>query len=218
MTGTTRAYGPAAFRTEFGATPEQIVKLETYADLLRKWQKAVNLVAPESLDAIWHRHFADSAQLVPLIRPDSACLDFGAGAGFPGMVVAILAARCGVHVYLVESNARKCAFLREISRQTGTSVEIHNARVEEIAAGGTVTDIDVVMARGVAPLARLLKWSEPFFRAGAIGLFPKGRKADEEIADARKAWTFELRAHPSATEPGGKVLEIRALERLEGRT
>lgn len=219
MTGAARAYGPEAFRAEFGATPEQIAKLETYAGLMRKWQKAVNLVAPESLDAIWHRHFADSAQLVPLIPPDSACLDFGAGAGFPGMVVAILAAGSGVQVHLVESNARKCAFLREVARQTGTPVEIHNARVEEIAAGGTVTHVDVVMARGVAPLARLLKWSEPFFRgSGAIGLFPKGRRADEEIADARKAWTFELRAHPSATEPGGKVLEIRALERLEGRT
>lgn len=212
------AYGRESFRSEFGVTSEQIAKLETYAMLLRKWQKAVNLVARDSLDAIWQRHFADSAQLVPLIQGGSRCLDFGAGAGFPGLIVAILTADTGTKVHLVESNARKCAFLREVGRQTGTPVEIHNARVEEIAARGTVTDVDVVMARAVAPLARLLEWSQPFFRSGTVGLFLKGRRADQEIAEARKAWTFELRAHPSATEPDGTVLEIRALERLEGRT
>jgi len=213
-----RAYGPEDFQADFGATPDQITRLETYADLLRKWQKAVNLVAPHSLNAIWHRHFADSAQLVRLIPPHSTCLDFGAGAGFPGMVVAILSAETSTHVHLVESNTRKCAFLREVARATGTSVEIHNARVEEIAARGTVAGIDVVMARAVAPLTALLDWSAPFFRGETVGLFLKGRRYDEEIAKARGTWTFECNAHPSVTEPEGAVLEIRALERLEGRT
>jgi 16S rRNA (guanine527-N7)-methyltransferase len=211
-------YGPTSFQASFAATPAQIAKLETYAALLRKWQKAVNLVARDSLDAIWHRHFADSAQLLQLISPGSSCLDFGTGAGFPGMVIAILSVETGARVHLVESNARKCAFLREVARQTGTSVEIHNARVEEIATKGTVNGVDVVMARGVAPLAKLLEWSQPFFRGDTIGLFLKGRRVDGEIDEARKAWTFALRAHPSVTEPDGKVLEIRALERLEGRT
>lgn len=211
-------YGPDRFRAEFRATPEQIGKLETYAALLGKWQKAVNLVARDSLADIWQRHFADSAQLLPVIPPVSSCLDFGTGAGFPGMVIAILSDDAGVRVHLIESNARKCAFLREVARQTGTSVEIHNARVEEIAGKGTVNGVDVVMARGVASLARLLDLSEPFFRSDTIGLFLKGRRVDEEVAQARKAWTFELHAHPSVTEPEGTVLEIRALERLEGRT
>ncbi len=213
-----QTYGPETFKAEFGATSEQIASLEVYAALLRKWQQAMNLVARDSLQTLWRRHFADSAQLLPFIPPGSACLDFGAGAGFPGLVVAILAADAGTHVHLVESNARKCAFLREVARQTGTPVEIHNARVEDITDRGTVAHIDVVMARGVAPLTKLLEWSHPFFRSGTLGLFLKGRRANEEIALAREAWTFEARTHPSATEPDGKVLEIRALERLEGKT
>jgi len=216
--GVATLYGPERFQADFGVTPDEIRKLEIYEALLRKWQKAVNLVARDSLEAIWHRHFADSAQLLSFIPPGSKCLDFGSGAGFPGMVIALLRAPRGTRMHLVESNARKCAFLREVARQTGTAVEIHNARVEEIAAQGTVTTVDVVMARGVAPLAMLLEWSQPFFGAATVGLFPKGRRSDDEIAEARKAWTFELRAHQSVTEPGGKVLEITALKRLEGRT
>ena len=211
-------YGPDSFQAEFSATAEQIAKLETFAALLRQWQTAVNLVARDSLDVIWHRHFADSAQLSRLIPPDSTCLDFGTGAGFPGMVIAILSSETGTRVHLVESNARKCAFLQEVARQTGTAVEIHKARVEAIAAGGTVNHVDVVTARGVAPLITSLEWSAPFFRVGAVGLFLKGRRADQEIADARKAWSFDLRALPSATDPEARVLEVRALERLEGRT
>jgi len=209
---------PDAFQRAFGATSADIEKLETYAALLRKWQRAVNLVSPDSLDTVWQRHFADSAQLLPFIHPGSTCLDFGSGAGFPGMVVAILGAPGGTRVHLVESNARKCAFLREVGRQTATAVEIHNARIEEIATRGTVTSIEVVMARGVAPLVRLLELSQPFFRRATVGLFLKGRRADDEIAEARKGWTFDLDMHPSATEPDGKVLQVRSLERLEGRT
>lgn len=206
-------------RPVFNASPAQMEKLETYAALLRKWQKAVNLVSPGSLDAVWQRHFADSAQLLRFVPPGSTCLDFGSGAGFPGMILAILAGPTdGLRFHLVESNARKCAFLREVARQTGTAVEIHNARIEEITGRGTVTQADVIMARGVAPLATLFELSRPLFRCGTIGLFPKGRRANGEVAEARKAWTFDVRAHPSVTEPGGKVLEVGALERLEGRT
>lgn len=213
-----RPSGPEDFRRRFGATPDQTERLETYAALLRQWQKAVNLVAPDSLDAVWHRHFADSAQLLSLIPANATCLDFGAGAGFPGLVVAILLDGRARPVHLVESNARKCAFLRDVARQTATPVEIHNARIEEIAARGTVTQVDVVMARGVAPLTRLLALSQPFFGAETIGLFPKGQRAHAEIREARKAWAFDLRAHPSVTDPDGKILEVRGLERLEGRT
>ncbi|MFP4537221.1 MAG: 16S rRNA (guanine(527)-N(7))-methyltransferase RsmG [Dichotomicrobium sp.] len=203
----------------FDPSPAQMEKLETYAALLRKWQKAVNLVSPGTLEALWERHFADSAQLQRFIPPGSTCLDFGSGAGFPGMVLAVLTdPAAGIRFHLVESNARKCAFLHEVARQTGTAVEIHNARIEEIARRGTVTQADVIMARAVAPLATLFELSRPFFRSGTVGLFPKGRRAKDEVAEARKAWTFRLRAHPSATEPGGKVLEVGSLERLEGRT
>jgi len=211
------AFGPAEFRDAFGVSDARMQRLETYAALLRKWQTAVNLVAPDSLDVVWKRHFADSAQLLPLIRPGAVCLDFGTGAGFPGMVIAMLSASPDeARVQLVESNARKCAFLRDVARQTATPVEIHNARIEEIAARGTVTQVDVIMARGVAPLAKLLELSRPFFGRETVGLFLKGRRAEAEIDDARRGWAFDLRAHASMTEPDGQVLEVRALERLEG--
>jgi len=205
-----------AFQVEFDATPDQLDKLETYAGLLHKWQRAVNLVAPDSLNSVWRRHFADSAQLICLIPPGSTCLDFGSGAGFPGLVVAILTADKNTRVHLVESNARKCAFLRDVALQTGTPVEIHNARVEEIMARGTVSGVDVVMARGVARLTKLLELSWSCFSRSTKGLFLKGRRAGDEIEEARQAWAFDLRAHSSVTEPDGKILEIRALERLEG--
>ena len=211
------SFGPDEFRDAFGVSDAQMQRLELYTALLKKWQKAVNLVAPDSLDVVWQRHFADSAQLVPLVRPGAMCLDFGTGAGFPGMVIAMLmGSQHHARAHLVESNARKSAFLRDVARQTATPVEIHNARIEEIAARGTVTQVDVIMARGVAPLAKLLDWSRPFFGPEAVGLFLKGRRAEAEIDDARRGWTFDLRAHASMTEPDGQVLEIRALERLEG--
>ena len=211
------AFGSDEFRKTFGATDAQMERLESYAALLGKWQKAVNLVAPDSLDVVWQRHFADSAQLLPLIPRGAACLDFGTGAGFPGMVIAMLSASQGqAPVHLVESNARKCAFLRDVARQTATPVEIHNARIEEIAARGTVTQVDVIMARGVATLAKLLELSYPFFGRESVGLYLKGRRAEAEIDGARRGWVFDLRAHGSMTEPNGQILEIRALKRLEG--
>ena len=211
------AFGPDEFRDAFGVSDTQMQLLESYAALLGKWQKAVNLVATDSLDVVWQRHFADSAQLLPLIPRGATCLDFGTGAGFPGMVIAMLStSQDEAPAHLVESNARKCAFLRDVARQTATPVEIHNARIEEIAARGTVTQVDVIMARGVATLAKLLELSYPFFGRESVGLYLKGRRAEAEIDGARRGWVFDLRAHGSMTEPNGQILEIRALKRLEG--
>jgi len=207
-----------SFRRAFNASDHQTERLHIYAALLEKWQGAVNLVAPDTLPIIWQRHFADSAQLLRLIEVPAKCVDFGTGAGFPGMVLAIILADRGCEMHLVESNARKCAFLRNVARETATPVEIHNARIEEILARGTVTNANVVMARGVAPLTRLIGLSEPLMAAGAAGVFPKGRRADAEVVEARKAWTFELRSHPSVTDSGGQVLEIWSPRRVKGRT
>lgn len=211
--------GPEAFQRVFRVSRAQMDRLQIYAELLHKWQNAVSLVAPGSLPALWSRHFADSAQLVPLIGAARACLDFGSGAGFPGLVCAILlSGRPAPIVHLVESNARKCAFLRDVARQTGTAVEIHNARIEDVAGRGKVAEADVVMARGVAPLDRLLALADPYLRSGATGLFPKGRRAQQEVAEARRTREFELLAHASMTDPDGRILEIRASRRLEGGT
>ncbi len=187
-------------------------KLTLYADLLTQWQKAVNLVAPTTLDEIWHRHFADSAQILPLAQDAKRWIDLGTGAGFPGLVIAILLANhknCTVH--LIESNGRKCAFLSEVARKTNAPVRIHEGRIESIAQGGRLGPADVVTSRALAPLGSLLKLAEGFFAEQTVGLFLKGREAQQEIRDAEKHWRFDHTAKPSQTSADGWVVEVRKL-------
>lgn len=204
---------PEAFARAFAVSRETVEKLRVYEALLRKWRKAVNLVSPATLDDIWRRHFADSAQLVPLAGDESRIwLDLGAGAGFPGMVVAILLAnRPGCAIHLVESNMRKCAFLRDVSRATGAAVEIHDTRIESLARADTVLRPGIVTARALAPLDRLLGQAAPFFGPQCRGLFLKGRTAEGEIEAARRQFAFEARLHPSRTDRDARVVEIAAL-------
>lgn len=205
--------GPDAFAAAFGVSRETVERLETYANLLLKWRNAVNLVAPGTLDDIWHRHFADSAQLVALAGDDARVwLDLGSGGGFPGLVVAImLANRRGSVIHLVESNARKCAFLRDVSRATGATVEIHDTRIETLSGADTVLRADVISARALSPLERLLGQAAPFFGPDSRGLFLKGRNAEQEVRAARRRYAFEATLHPSRTEKSARIVEIAAL-------
>ncbi len=208
---------PEAFATAFAVSRETLGRLTLYVELLERWSKVQDLVAPGTMAQVWHRHVADSAQLVAL-APAAAhtWLDLGSGAGFPGLVVAIMSAdRPGFKMHLAESNARKCAFLRDVARQTGAPVEIHNDRIESLRIGHNGADIGVVCARALAPLGKLLQLARPFFSAGTAGLFLKGREVEAEIAEARKAWRFEATLHPSLTEPSGRVIELTALDDLE---
>jgi len=200
------------FQRAYAVSHETIERLEIYAGLLRQWQKAVNLVAPATLEEVWPRHFADSAQLTRLAPNARNWLDLGSGAGFPGLVIAILLANHENHsVHLVESNSRKCAFLHEVARRTGVCATIHEARIEDVARGGRVTQVDVITARALAPLDRLLGLAEGFFREGAIGLFLKGREAQREIEEARGHAHFSFRSIPSRVHGEGHVIEVRHL-------
>lgn len=203
--------GPEAFAARFDVSRETIRKLVRYESLLRRWQARVNLVAPSTLDAVWHRHFADSAQLLALAPDAGTWLDLGAGAGFPGIVIAIMLPpdRQG-RVQVVESNARKCAFMAEVVRETGCPVDIHQARIESLAAAGALAAPGVVTARALAPLDRLLDLATPFFGPETRGLFPKGAEAETELTRARTAWDFEARLHPSLTYGAGRIVELRA--------
>lgn len=217
--------GPADFASAFDVSRETLERLELYAALLKQWQKAVNLVAPSTLEDIWHRHFADSAQVVSLAeRVPGLWVDIGSGGGFPALVVAILRADPryaplpapeGVRnrVVLVESHARKCAFLREVARQTGLAqvVDILSVRIESLPTQDTLAAPAVVSARALAALDRLLAYSAPLFAEHTIGLFLKGQGVDAEIAEARKAWSFEARLVQSLTEPQGRIVVIRKL-------
>jgi 16S rRNA (guanine527-N7)-methyltransferase len=200
------------FQRVFSVSHETIEKLEIYESLLRKWQKATNLVAPSTLDEIWPRHFADSAQL-PSLAPDAAnWLDLGTGAGFPGLVIAIILANHDTRsVHLVESNSRKCAFLHEVARRTEVRVTIHEGRIEDVARGGRVGNVDVVTARALAPLDRLLGLAEGFFSETTMGLFLKGREAPREIEEAQERRNFSFRSIPSRVNGEGSIVQVRRL-------
>jgi len=205
---------PEEFARAFGVSRETIDKLMAYEGLLRQWQKTINLVAPSTLDSIWSRHFADSAQLLALAPPGARqWLDLGSGAGFPGLVLAIiLAEREGSKVTLVESDTRKAAFLGEVARRTGAPVDIRPERIEKIATQTKVGAVDVITARALAPLPRLLELAAPAFSAQTTGLFLKGREAEAEVAAARERWAFESTLQPSLSDAGGRVVVVRALE------
>ncbi|MGO8780861.1 MAG: 16S rRNA (guanine(527)-N(7))-methyltransferase RsmG [Rhodomicrobium sp.] len=199
----------AEFARAFSVSHETVEKLELYGRLLIQWQKAVNLVAPATIPELWQRHFADSAQLLLLAPRAKIWVDLGSGGGFPALVIAIMLANqqeCCVH--LVESNARKCAFLSEAARQTGAPARVHNARIADVAASGAVPAAGVVTARALAPLDALLELALPFFGNASAALFLKGREAGVEIAEARKRWVFNLKIHPSISDAQGQILEI----------
>ncbi len=199
----------AEFARAFSVSHETVEKLELYGRLLIQWQKAVNLVAPATIPQLWQRHFANSAQLLRLAPRAKIWVDLGSGGGFPALVIAIMLANqeeCCVH--LIESNARKCAFLSEAARQTGAPARVHNARIADVAASGAVPAAGVVTARALAPLDALLELALPFFGNASAALFLKGREAGVEIAEARKRWVFNLKIHPSISDAQGQILEI----------
>ena len=206
--------GPEDFARAFDVSRETIDKLSNYEALLRQWQKTINLVAPSTLDQVWSRHFADSAQLLALAPPDAKrWLDLGSGAGFPGLVLAImLAPRGGTNVTLVESDTRKAAFLAEVGRRTGAPVDIRAERIEKAATQSKLGVVDVITARALAPLPRLLELAAPAFSAQTTGLFLKGREAQSEVDAARARWAFAAELQPSLSDSGGRIVVIRALE------
>ena len=203
--------GPEAFEREFSVSRETSKRLIRYEELLRQWQKAVNLVAPGTLNDVWSRHFADSAQLARLVPLSAQSLmDMGAGGGFPGLVLAIVLAERGpMHVTLVESDNRKAAFLREVARQTGTPVDILSARIEKPETRSKVQAVDVITARALAPLSRLLSLSAPYFAPGSVGLFLKGRDIQGEIVAAEAEWRFDLELVASVTDAEGRIAVVR---------
>lgn len=197
---------------------ETAERLERFVALLRKWQAAENLVAPDTLPLIWRRHVSDSAQLAKMFPDARAWVDLGSGAGFPGIVIAILLAGTpDAIVHLIESNRRKCAFLRQAIRETGACAKVHAGRIEAILAAWR-EPVGMVSARALAPLDRLLWLAEPLLSKGANGAFHKGQDFEREIEEASKSWEFDLILHDSLVEGGGVILEIRHLRHKANRS
>lgn len=205
--------GGKAFQAAFGVSHETVAKFETYAALLKRWQKTINLVAPSTIDDVWHRHFADSAQLnqyMPASR--GHWLDVGSGAGFPGLVLAIMASEHGGtrHTF-IESDTRKCAFLREAARATGVAVEIVTARIELPETTARVGEVNCVTARALAPMPRLASWVAPYFSGETTALFLKGREVASELEEAHRYWDFEYQLLPSLTDDAARIVKLSGL-------
>ncbi len=200
------ALTPQAFQEQSGVSRETLTRLEAYVALLQKWNRRINLVSRASLEDVWRRHVLDSSQLMAFLPPAPAgrprvILDLGSGAGLPGLGLAILGAG---EVHLVESDGRKAAFLREAARIAETPVQIHACRIEAV----TPFPVDVVTARALAPLPRLLALAGPFLGPDTHCLFLKGAGVAAELEAARSAWDFSMESHPSCTYCSGAVLVI----------
>lgn len=207
MTRVVASLDAEGFRRETDVSRETLERLCVYAELLKKWQRRINLVGRSTLDDLWRRHMFDSAQLFPLLPKGARRLvDLGSGAGFPGMVLAIL----GVpEVHLIESDGRKAAFLREVSRETSTRVDIHVSRIAEM----TPFVADVVTARALAPLGKLLDLARPFVGEQTVMLFPKGQDVDIELTEATKHTIMHTEIVPSRTHASGVILRLKRIDR-----
>ena len=184
-------------------------RLDAFVRLLRERQTVMNLVGPSTIRHLWTRHVADSLQLLPLAPGARTWIDLGSGAGFPGLVLACaLADTEGTEVHLVESTRKKAGFLRESAEALGIPAIVHAERIEDFVRSSPRA-FDVVTARALAPLERLLGYAIPLLKRGTVGLFPKGQDVEVELTAASKSWKIDAELLPSKTDPGGRIVLVR---------
>jgi 16S rRNA (guanine527-N7)-methyltransferase len=189
-------------------------RLDVLIEQVRRWQPIKNIVSDHALAQIWTRHVADSLQLTSLAGHPRRWLDIGSGGGFPGLVIgAYYAEQDDFRLSLVESNARKCAFLRETARMMDIKADIHQARIEDVI-DRFVGETNVVSARALAPLPQLVTWCEKLLTSGAIGLFPKGKDAAKELTETAKCWRLDHTIHNSLTDPAARIVRINHVSRV----
>lgn len=208
----TSAVGSREFARATNVSRETLARLETYAGLLAKWQKAINLVSPATLPDLWLRHFLDSAQLLPLAPPDAKVwLDVGSGAGFPGLILAILGAPL---VHLVESDQRKVAFQREVARAVeATNVVFHVKRIEDVSAAELDALPDVITARALAPPEKVLAWTAHLRAPTTSYLLPLGQGGGEALTGLRENRNITLEELSSRSDSKSRILRIRGISR-----
>lgn len=200
---------PEDFQKATNVSRETLERFKTYCRLLEAWQKRINLIGPGTAGDIWKRHFYDSWQLIPLLkkagkRPEKLTfLDIGSGAGFPGLVLSLAT---GAKVFLAEPNAKKCAFLRAVIRETGANTEVLQSKIEEFSPFPT----DIVTSRALAKIDRIIDWGQPFLKRNGEFWLLKGRGVDEELTLAKKKRNMTAEAFPSLTDPKGKIIRLFA--------
>ena len=184
-------------------------RLAAFVALLDRWRKTANLISNATFASVWTRHVADCAQLLALAPDARRWVDMGSGAGFPGLVIAIqLADVPEAKVHCIESDQRKCAFLREAARATGAAAIIHPERVEAIEPE-SLGPVDAVTARAFAPLPLTLELARPWMERGAVGVFPRGESARDQMAALPEATAYAIEPLPSAVDPKAAILSIR---------
>jgi 16S rRNA (guanine527-N7)-methyltransferase len=181
--------------------------LERFTALLLRWNRTVNLVSRRDEHLLWDRHIADSLQLIPLIRPmPERAVDLGSGAGFPGLLLALVT---GVTFDLIEADLRKATFLREAARVTGAPVHVHAVRIEV----AKISPAQLVTARALAPLPRLLTLAAPLLTPDGTGLFLKGPGVTAELTQSAVQWHMQVDRFPSSTDSRACILRISNLSR-----
>jgi 16S rRNA (guanine527-N7)-methyltransferase len=187
-------------------------RLDRFVALLLKWQRTTHLIAPSTVPNLWTRHIADSLQLLDLAPDAQVWVDLGSGGGFPGLVLACaLGESPGRLVHLIESNAKKAAFLREAAAAIRAPAVTHAVRMEKFVESFSGCP-DIVTARAVSPLHLLLGQCFPLLKRGARGLFPKGQDVVVELTEASKYWNITADLVPSRTDPKAQIVMVRALE------
>ena len=196
-----------------GVSRESLTRLERLVEVFLRWQAHMNLVAPSTIADIWNRHILDSAQILPLLPPRlKAIADLGSGGGFPALV---LAAIQPARLHMFEANGKKAAFLQDALRQMKVEGVVHQERLIQRAAPHNMPEVQLVTARAFAPLDELLGFAEPFFLAGAMGLFHKGQDVDAELTRAAKSWKISAKKHSSATDSQAVLLEVKEIAHVD---
>ena len=192
-------------KSQLNVSRETLDLFSLYAETLAKWQAKINLISGKTINDLWERHFLDSAQLYSLLPSGTkSILDIGSGAGFPGMVLALMGVK---NVTLVESDLKKCLFLSEVLRQTGKHANIINCRIEEFDGGY----FDIITARALAPMDKLLSYINPHFGPTTRGVFLKGERLDRELTKAKKQWKLKYKTFPSITDDGGSIIIVEKI-------
>jgi 16S rRNA (guanine527-N7)-methyltransferase len=206
----TAPFGAAAFQAATGASPAAMAALETFRARLAEWHEQMNLVGPSALAEFWLRHALDSAQLLDLAPGALRWVDIGSGAGFPGIVLAILLKdRPGGLVHLVESVTKRCRFLEAVVGELKLPAKVHNARAEALRLRA-----DVVAARACAPLVRLFGYARPYLERGAVGLFLKGQDVASELEAATISWRFRADLIESRSHTEGRIVRVERLQHV----
>jgi 16S rRNA (guanine527-N7)-methyltransferase len=203
-------FDAGSFQARVGASARQMADMQAFRELLIEWNGRMNLVGPSALGEFWRRHALDSAQLRDIAPQARVWADLGAGAGFPGVVLAILGkAQPGAHVHLIESMAKRCRFLQAVVDELALPATVHHARAEELTLA-----VDVVAARACAPMVRLLGYAWPYLRAGATGLFLKGQDVGSELQAAAKYWKFDADLILSISYSEGRIVQLKRVSRV----